>query len=898
MKRLNLILVACLVTIVGMQAKSITYTADNTTDFCNPERGFYDHLEQTLSRNSNGSSKLSDSYFTSARNNNRTLLLDLYYLSDFTAQDLSQGALNQIRADFAKFRSHGCKAIVRFAYTSSSNTGDASLAQWQRHLDQLKSVLEDNVDVIYVVQAGFLGRWGEWYYSSYGTGNAIDASFKTSLIDKLLACVPASRCVQLRTPKFKKDYTGSSSAMSASDAHQNTAKGRLGHHNDAFLSDETNMGTYVNRTTDMTYLATECLYVPNGGETNMESGQTAYNKWAKGTIAEAEMAQLHYSYLNSGYSEFVTNQWRTEGVFVNMSRNLGYRFQLTTATLPETGSIGKKINVQLNIKNVGYAPLYNERHAYIVFKSSSNTYKVQLASDPRTWLPNGATTAINESITLPSNMVAGSYTMYLWLPDASASIANNANYAVRFANSNIWDSSTGYNKLNNTITVTAGGGQDDPDPVTTVDAVTDFAAAANGTSSVNLSWTTPKGSSGSTTEALSLMQASSYTSGGTATISGNTVSYANIPNWDVAGVQFVLADRTDIASISFTLTGNGQDVDFLAYVKDAGDAQWWSGEPQSLSSTTPATYTVTPSAQLWTSATYTYGTQPLVALNLVANPGQDDYTGTFSGSFTITDITLNLTSGGSVPANFTAVKILRKTGSYPSSATDGTVVYTGNAEAYTDNGLSSDTKYYYAAYSYNGTAVSSTVCQANATTDKEVTPTPPPSGDVFTLPGTLSATDATLSGFTLEGNMIQADPETAQSCYATWQVQVQCTGTYTLSAVTNTSNGYKLEFYVLDASQQVVAQIVSKANYDDNGKGDVTHEYGTMNLTAGTYTLKLVNNLEWTEAYIQSVTLANPGCSVSTDSKQIQAGPATDKFIRNGHLYIRNNNSIYSAWGF
>ncbi|MCQ2347634.1 MAG: DUF4832 domain-containing protein [Paludibacteraceae bacterium] len=480
-KRYFFIVLMC-IAVIGGHAKTVTYTADNTTDFCNPERGFYDHVEWTI-KSDQATTNLSSGYLTGARNNNRTLILRLYYLDNYRTKDIPQNILTQIGNDMALLRQYGCKAILRFAYTASSTSGDGTLEWWEKHLDQLKPILAANADVIYVVQAGFLGEWGEWYYSSYGKGTAIPSSVKTSLLNKLLECVPTSRYVQVRTPKFKKDYTGSSSAMTASDAYKNTAKGRLGHHNDAFLKDETNSGTYTNRTTDMAYIAAECLYVPNGGETNMESGKTAYDKWAKGTIAEAEMAQLHYSYLNAGYSEFVTDQWREEGAFARMSRNLGYRYQLTTATLPETGAAGKKITVQLNIKNVGYAPLYNERHAYLVFKSSSKTYTVQLASDPRTWQPNGATTAISETVTLPSTMAAGTYTMYLWLPDAAASIADKADFAVRFANSNTWDSTTGYNKLNHTITVTADGGEqggdddDDPTPTTPCEYTVDLSTA-------------------------------------------------------------------------------------------------------------------------------------------------------------------------------------------------------------------------------------------------------------------------------------------------------------------------------------------------------------------------------------------------------------------------------------
>ena len=434
-------------------------------DFPNPERGFYEQVQWNSDKGYNA--VISDSYFDDARAANRSLILRIYYMDSNelrTNQQLPADFIKMFNADMAKFRTNGMKCILRFAYDENSGDGahDASPEIWAAHLAQLKPHLQKNADVIYVVQAGFLGVWGEWYYSSLGTGNdEISEEIKNNLIDQLLAAVPANRCVQLRTPKFKRDYLTSKSistdALRQETAYQNTPKARLGHHNDAFLNGAANQGTYENRATDMAYIAQECLYVPIGGETNLEESQVdeLYDKYCKGTVAEAEMAQLHYSYLNHSYSTVVTGRWKDKGSYARMSKQLGYRFELESATLPNAATAGTQMNVQLNIKNVGYAPLYNERYAYIVLKNNTNTYSIKLSSDPRTWAPNSATTTIDEDIELPDNMVAGTYDLYLYLPDASSSIADNPKYAVRFANKDIWQASTGYNILNKQVVVTA-----------------------------------------------------------------------------------------------------------------------------------------------------------------------------------------------------------------------------------------------------------------------------------------------------------------------------------------------------------------------------------------------------------------------------------------------------------
>ena len=441
---------------------SRTYTADNTTNFSNPERGFYEHIEQVVT--ADGTSNLSDQCFTKGRTEGRSLLLRLYYLDNFRTKTLPQAVLNEIAADMAKFRTNGFKCILRFAYTAkayndASQNQDASPNIWQQHLSQLKPVLQANADVIYVVQAGFLGAWGEWYYSNQGIGYNVPAATRTALINALLDAVPANRCVQLRTPKFKTDYIGNTTVLTDATAYQGTPQARLGHHNDAFCNGADNMGTYTNVATDKAYIAQECLYVPNGGETNIEADHASnYTDYGTGEKAAAEMKKLHYSYLNYSYSTYATSQWQTEtdasgsSYYDIMARQMGYRFVLTDGTYPTQATAGKNMHISLKINNTGYAPLYNERHAYIVLENTDNTYRIQLQSDPRSWRPD-QTTSITEDLSLPAEMVAGTYALYLHLPDADSRIAANPAYAVRLANTDIWDSATGYNSLNAQITI-------------------------------------------------------------------------------------------------------------------------------------------------------------------------------------------------------------------------------------------------------------------------------------------------------------------------------------------------------------------------------------------------------------------------------------------------------------
>ncbi len=476
---------------VVLSAATVNYTADNTTIFSNPERGFITMLEGHLTTSKPYAVKGKESTLDNKISSEcMSIILVHYYLDNFkTTATLPSTVLNAFDEDMAVLRSKGMKAIIRFSYTNSSDGNDAAWNIAKQHISQYKSHWQANADVIFCFQAGIVGAWGEWYYTQhYGNQSSTMNSSRRLVVDSLLAAVPADRCIQLRTPKFKTGYVNSTQPLTAAEAYSGTAKARLGHHNDAFLYDYDNMGTYADTATEKPYLAQETLYVPLGGETDI-TDLNLTKQWATYEKTTAEMSRLHWTFIQSGYAETTTNYWRNNGTFDELNRKMGYRYQLVKGTYSDQVAAGAKLSVNLQLKNAGYAPLYNERHAYIVLKNGNKTYPIQLASDPRTWLPNGVVTTINEQLTVPTNVPDGTYQLYLYLPDAYASIASDPRYAVRFANTNVWEAATGMNKLNASVTVT-GGGVTPPEPPVS-DAITLPATLnkANVTAySDNMSW--------------------------------------------------------------------------------------------------------------------------------------------------------------------------------------------------------------------------------------------------------------------------------------------------------------------------------------------------------------------------------------------------------------------------
>ena len=476
MKRISLVMCAAWMA-TTLFAGTVNYTADNNTIFSNPERGFITMLTGHLTKSAPYAVVGEENKLDKKKKDEKmSIVLVHYYLDNFkTKGTLPNEVLNGFDADMQVLRAKGMKAIVRFSYADgtygsgkSESATDASLDIVKQHLAQYKPHWEANADVIFVFQAGIIGAWGEWYYSDhFGNQTSHMNEARCALIDTLLKTVPSDRGIQIRTPLFKTEYLEylgvNKSALTRSEAYQNTAKARLGHHNDAFLYHADNMGTYQDTAKQKPYVAQETLYVPVGGETDIEDADQAAEE-ASYDATIAEMSRLHWTFIQSGFSEVVTDMWRANGTFDELNRRMGYRLQLVKGTYGEQVEQGGKLALNLQIRNIGFAPLYNERHAFLVLKNGTNTYSLPIESDPRSWLPNGIITTVNEQITVPASVPAGTYQLYLHLPDAYTSLAADPRYAVRFANTGVWEEETGMNALNATIEVTAKSIDPEPEP--------------------------------------------------------------------------------------------------------------------------------------------------------------------------------------------------------------------------------------------------------------------------------------------------------------------------------------------------------------------------------------------------------------------------------------------------
>ncbi len=430
--------------------KIVTYEA-NDAIFPNPDRGFYRHTEV----HSGNYNLLNDIVLNNYRKENITLILRVFYLENFVNGPISNEYLANMEKDFNIIRKAGTKVIVRFAYTlkSSPPYGDAKPAMVISHIKQLAPLLQKNSDVISVVQAGFIGAWGEWYYTDHysvalGSPNNNDWINRRALMDELLTALPASRMIQVRTPSIKRSLVQAMPAIINSQAYDGSKIARISHHNDCFLASPDDYGTYDNLVEEKKYLEQETNYLSMGGETC-----NPYPVLSECTNALAEMKRFHWTFLNRSYHPEVLNGWIKNGCFSEVEKKLGYRYRLTSGAYPELAAAGKNIHIQIDIINDGWANPTNERKIALILKNDATNkiYSFDIKNDQRKWEAN--TSMIIDQV-LPNDIEKGTYSLYLNLPDGDNILAENPRFSIRMANKNTYEEASGYNNLLHKITVT------------------------------------------------------------------------------------------------------------------------------------------------------------------------------------------------------------------------------------------------------------------------------------------------------------------------------------------------------------------------------------------------------------------------------------------------------------
>ncbi|MFC3695388.1 DUF4832 domain-containing protein [Chenggangzhangella methanolivorans] len=439
---------ACLAQPVSAETVRRTYPASDL-EIRNPERGFWAFAADDFAKVTKGD-------LGYLRSKGLTLAYGVVRLDKFRKTPLSDELLASLDRAFERTREAKLKIILRFVYNypqdehEYQNAKDAPLDVVLGHIEQLKPALARNADVVAVMQAGFIGAWGEGHTSS---NKLTSPKNKAAIRDALLAALPEGRMLQWRYPADVIDWSP--------EPPRPGKLATLGVHNDCFMSSNTDVGTYASNRKQR---EAQRDYVAKLSRATFFSGETCNvgSKSERLTCDDirAEGARFHVSALNGEYSPKFIKAWKEGGCYDEVSRSLGYRLMLKEAEAGDRARPGELVEARLRVANDGWARISNPRPFKLVatHRDSGRSFEAETSGDIRSVEPEKASPkGFRFALTVPADAPAGVYDLSAALPDAAASLAGDPAYAARFANGSGadfgWDAETGAYRLGLTVTV-------------------------------------------------------------------------------------------------------------------------------------------------------------------------------------------------------------------------------------------------------------------------------------------------------------------------------------------------------------------------------------------------------------------------------------------------------------
>ncbi len=418
-----------------------------------------------------------------------TLAQTYVYLDPYVDGPIAEEKLAWLQDSLDALRRNGLKAVLRFAYERDMGgpvgpTPDRVL----EHIDQLAPIIQRNVDVIFVMQAGFVGAWGEWHSSKHGIEQ--DHAALAKIVAKVLEVLPADRMTQVRVPRYKRwvlddPLFGGFAEVDAESAHKGSPTARIGFNNDGFLAGETCGGTWTEpplysnpgnpefdtMTRQSAYVAVdgELFWNDQGGKldglraaerlrlhhyssfslahsySGREGKPYTIDDWLATPITREQVEQAKLP-LSDGYFEDHLGRPVARTQFEYITDHLGYRLELQDASFPARLSPGDRLQAAIGLINRGFCTLHNPRPALIALIAADGTvYPFETEADPRTWQPFDPADSEYKPLThtialdaqLPADLPPGSYRLGLWLPDAAETLRTDPRYAVRVANADV-----------------------------------------------------------------------------------------------------------------------------------------------------------------------------------------------------------------------------------------------------------------------------------------------------------------------------------------------------------------------------------------------------------------------------------------------------------------------------
>ncbi len=386
----------------------------------NPDRGFYIQID------SGRADKIPD-----AAKEVRVILL-AFDMEGYLAGDLPEEKLEELREALRAAQREHVSVVFRAAYGFHGEVAEPDqIGQMGRHIEQIAEVLNQSADQILVVQAGMLGSYGEWHSSRYLEGTEEQQrESRLYILKQWEACLAPQIKVDVRRPRFIREA-----------AEEGILSGRLGLHNDALLSTDSDMGTYdasgMEREDELVWMQEHLIRQVNGGEMPVLGALSMPEN------ADREFAMMHTGYLNLRYNQEVIAHWDTATIGDSnakryLGNRLGYRLSLSELHMRKRHLGGELyttgIKMRLRLRSTGYAPL-PEHYKVFLAVGSGDEYVYREIQIPELYdLSNGESIEKEVCIRIPWEFAQERGTFEIGLKIARSSDVKDGRDCVELAN--------------------------------------------------------------------------------------------------------------------------------------------------------------------------------------------------------------------------------------------------------------------------------------------------------------------------------------------------------------------------------------------------------------------------------------------------------------------------------
>ena len=381
---------------------------------------------------------------------------------------LSAQILAGIDAGIAAYAGTGTRVLVRFIYqwdTPTPPLKDPPISVILSHIDQLAPILLKNRDLIFALEAGFIGNFGQWVYGngSGGTANGVGSdtpAAKKQLLDRELSYFKGVFPVLVPWVGDLMVYAGGRVTVDGLGLHDDDFDSAAGTAQ-PFYNRSIPAGTTLSQAEDYTAQVSAASVFVGEFTKLYPVGQTC-------AAIDTYSYQFHAQSISigiEGWPPGLGASLQSLGCATSFLSKVGTRIELQRSTIIGNATAGSTVFVGLTMVNAGYGRVVRPRPATLIFSSNGNVVGQvpislqdmdlrQLVASPN---PTPKTFSLN--VTLPPGLPAGRpISIAVLIPDPAVSLTSQAVYALPLNSVDasakpIFDATTGYNSI---ATITVG----------------------------------------------------------------------------------------------------------------------------------------------------------------------------------------------------------------------------------------------------------------------------------------------------------------------------------------------------------------------------------------------------------------------------------------------------------